>query len=212
MYLDKPLEEFLGETAARRPTPGGGSVTALIGALGSVLLRMVGNYTQGKKSYQDVEAEVKDVLERLEAQTNQLCRLIAEDITAYNEYSAAARLPKADAQQQEHRQARMQQALKQAAQVPLKTAVASLELLCRADELARIGNRGLISDVGVAVYAAQAALESAALNVRVNLKYIRDEGFVTETQARLRALREEGTERARTILAAVGAEMGGGLQ
>jgi len=207
MYLRRSLETFVSETAARTPTPGGGSVTALIGALASALLSMVGNYTVDKDAYSGTRAETRQLLEQLKEYTGQLCALITEDIEAYEAYSQARRLPKDKAQQQEERKMRMQQALRQAAQVPLRTAEASLQVIRVGARLVEIGNTQLISDVGVGVLAAHAALESAALNVRINLRYVKDESFAAEASEHLQEMLTEGDDLTKAILVRVRAGM-----
>ena len=122
---------------------------------------------------------------------------------AYELYAQARQLPKNNATQQRERSVRMQAALKQAAQVPLGIAEQSLQLLRVGERLVEIGNAQLVSDVGVGALAAHAALESAVLNVHINLGYLKDEHFVEETDAHLLQLVDDGNRLTKDILARV---------
>lgn len=200
MYLERPLKDFIKDTSSRTPTPGGGSVAALVGALGSALLSMVGNFTRGKKKFESVQDEVKKILQELDSYTSRFCELIEEDISAYQNFSRVLSLPKNTQQEQKARAKAMEDALKRAAQVPLKTAGYSLELLKVASRLLTIGNPNLISDVGVGAILAKATLESAALNVEINLSYIKDVDFIKEKRESLRSVLIEGEKLAGKIV------------
>ena len=93
MYLERPLKDFIEDTASRTPTPGGGSVAALVGALGSCLLRMVGNFTIGKEKFKSVEKDMELILSELNLFTLRFCRLMQDDISAYQNFSRVSSLP-----------------------------------------------------------------------------------------------------------------------
>ncbi|MCD6257423.1 cyclodeaminase/cyclohydrolase family protein [Candidatus Aerophobetes bacterium] len=194
MYLERPLKDFIEDTSSRTPTPGGGSVAALVGALGGALLSMVGNFTLGKKKFESVQKEIKDILQELNLYTSRLCELIQDDISAYQNFSRISSLPKNTQQERKIRMEAMEKALKNAAEVPLKTADLSLKLIKLASRLVSIGNPNLISDVGVGAILAEATLESAALNVEINLSYIKDAEFIKEKRKLLTSLLDEGKE------------------
>lgn len=191
MYLDRPLKNFIEDTCSSTPTPGGGSVAALTGVLGSSLLCMVGNFTEGKKKFESVQGEIKEILGELESFTSKLSDLIQEDISAYQNFKRASSMPKNTAQEKEDRSKSLQKALRRAAQVPLETAEFSFKLLKVANRLLTIGNPNLISDVGVGAILARAALESAVLNVEINLSYIKDQEFVGRVRKSLQSLLDE---------------------
>jgi len=191
MYLERPLKDFIRDTSSRTPTPGGGSVAALVGALGSSLLCMVGNFTLGKKKFESVQGEIKKLLDKLESLTSKLSELIQEDILAYQNFSRVSSMPKNTPVEKETREKALQNALKKAAQVPLETEKFCFELLKIAHRLLTIGNPNLISDVGVGAILAEAALESAALNVEINLSYIKDKEFVEKMRESVQNLLNE---------------------
>jgi len=192
VYLEKPLRDFIKDTSSRTPTPGGGSVAALVGALGSSLLAMVANFTLNNEKFQSVESEVKKLLSEIDHYTSRFCELIEEDISAYREFSHALSLPKTTPQEKEVRRKTLQLTLKKAAQVPLITCECCLKILNIASRLAVIGNPNLISDVGVGALLAQASLESAVLNVEINLSSIKDLEFVEEKRKAVQDILNQG--------------------
>ena len=208
MYLERPLKDFVKDTASRTPTPGGGSVAALVGALGGCLLSMVGNFTLGKEEFKLVEEEVRAILKKLDFFISDFCRLIQEDISAYGSFSRASSLPKKTPEEKKKRSIALQEALKRAAEVPLKMCEECVELLKIASCLFEIGNPRLISDVGVGAILAEACLESAALNVEINLSYIKDKVFVEEKRKLLRGFLEEGGKLADEVVKKVKEKIG----
>ncbi len=202
------LGTFLDQLASSAPTPGGGSVAALCGALSAALSSMVANLTLGREKYQQVEPAIREALEQSERLRAEFTQLIADDITAYGALSAAYRLPKATPDEQAQRSAQIQQALQGAAEAPLRIAERARQALdlCRA--LAEIGNTSVISDAGVAAITAHAALESAELNVLINLKAIKDQALVQTLTQRLNAARGGAAPIAQDILATVREKMG----
>ena len=175
MLKDQKVANFLDTLASKSATPGGGSVAALTGAMASALLSMVGNLTMGKEKYQDVEDDIKRILERSEKLRNQFEVLMEKDIEAFDQFMAVLKLPRETEEQKEARREKMQLALVEAANVPLEVARRSVEVLAICQEIAEKGNKNVISDAGVGVILAEAALESAILNVRCNLGMIKDE-------------------------------------
>ena len=200
MYLERPLKDFIEDTASRTPTPGGGSVAALVGALGSCLLRMVGNFTIGKEKFKSVEKDMELILSELNLFTLRFCRLMQDDISAYQNFSRVSSLPKDTPEEKKIRKEALQDALKKAAEVPFKMCEDSFELLKVASRILDIGNPRLISDVGVGAILAQACLESAALNVEINLSSIRDKNFVKQKRESLTKFLKEGEELAIKII------------
>jgi len=185
MYINKPLKDFLENTARGTPTPGGGSVAALVGSLGAALLCMVGNFTVGKPKYKSVEESVKGILEEAEKLKNDLSALIEKDIEAYEKFSQTSQMPKHTPLMKEKRRQALQKTLKEAAEVPLHVAEASLRVIELGQRLLPQGNPNLITDVGVGVLLAEASLKSAALNVKINLSFIKDDKYKRETNKTL---------------------------
>jgi len=194
MLTDKKVSNFLGELASNSPTPGGGSVAALAGALGAALISMVGNLTAGKKKYEDVEEDIKKIVSSSEKLRYELSQLIEEDVKTFNNFMATCKMPKETEDEKRMRTEKIQEALIEAAKVPLKTAYKCLDIMILSREVAEKGNVNLISDVGVAVLMAEAALESAILNVKINLRMIKDEKVRTELSSSIEEilLKEKG--------------------
>lgn len=194
MYLDQPLRRFLEETASKTPTPGGGSVAALVGSLGAALLCMVGNFTIGKPKFEKVERDVREILKEADKLKEELSGLIQKDIEAYARFSQVSRMPRDTSELKEKRTQALQIALKDATQVPLTTAKLALRSIELAQLLLSRGNPNLITDVGVGALLADAALQSAALNVQINLGYIKDEEFKRRTNSTLSLMLSQDQE------------------
>lgn len=174
---DNRIEEFLDALASQSATPGGGGAAAIIGAMGAALVSMVCNLTIGKKKYADVEAEMRDVLAKAEALRQKLTGMIEDDAKAFDTVIAAYGMPKETDADKAKRGEAIQAALKVATDVPLACARAAREVIDLAERAAEKGNLNVISDAGVGVLAAYAALRSAALNVWTNARMIDDKTF-----------------------------------
>lgn len=186
--VDKPVTMFLDELASGAPAPGGGSVAALSGALGAALVSMVCNLTLGRKKYAEVEGEVKKVMDRAEALRRDLTGFLDEDVAAFNEVSAAMKMPRETEEQKAIRQKTLQTALKNATAVPMKVAEACAAVIDLCEPVALMGNANAVSDAGVAALSAEAGLRSAALNVLINLGWIEDAEFVGQMRVMLDGL------------------------
>ncbi len=160
-----PIGEFLDRLAAATPTPGGGSVAALTGALAAALGRMVAAFTIGKPKFAAVTPQVQAIAQRLARADGLLRRLIDEDAAAYGELTAAFRIEKSDP----CRAAHVANAARLAASVPLETATVSSRVRAELEELRKIGNPLLRADMDAACHLADAAIKAAAANVRANL-------------------------------------------
>jgi formiminotetrahydrofolate cyclodeaminase len=188
--VDKPITNFLDELASNAPAPGGGSVAALSGALGAALVSMVCNLTLGKKGYADVQDDINDLLAQSEALRQELTNLLEDDVAAYTGYSKAAKMPRGTDEEKAERARVMQKALKVATDVPLQIAEAAVKIMDLCMPAAQKGNKWAVSDAGVAVLMAEAALRSAALNVLINLGSLKDEEFIADRRAKLESLLE----------------------
>jgi len=190
MLTEKPVTTFLDELASSAPAPGGGSVAALSGALGAALVSMVCNLTVGKEKYADVQEDIEVLLEKSEALRKELTDLLEEDVRAYTAYSKAAKMPRQTEEQKAERATAMQEALKGATDVPLRIAEAAVKVMHLCLPAAEKGNVWAVSDAGVAILMAEAALRGAALNVLINLGSLKDKGFAAQKRARLESLLE----------------------
>jgi len=188
MLTEKPVTIFLDELSSSAPAPGGGSAAALSGALGAALVSMVCNLTLGKKKYADVQEDIEALLEKSEALRKELTDLLEEDVKAYTAYSKAAKMPRQTEEQKAERATARQEALKGATDVPLRIAEAAVKVMYLCRPAAEKGNVWAVSDAGVAVLLAEAALRSAALNVLINLGSLKDAEFVAARRAKLDSL------------------------
>lgn len=200
---DTAIEPFLDALASSAATPGGGSAAAILGGMGAALVSMVCNLTIGKKKYADVEGEMKDVLAKSEDLRHRLTGMIQEDVKAFDTVMGAYGMPKETDADKAARDAAIQDALKQATEVPIRCCRLAREVIDLALMASEKGNLNVISDAGVGVLSAYAALRSAALNVFINAKMISDKSFV---DAKLRELEgllagaEAATEKAYDIV------------
>ncbi|CAL1239871.1 methenyltetrahydrofolate cyclohydrolase [Candidatus Methylocalor cossyra] len=177
MTKDQSIQQFLDTLASKTPTPGGGSAAAIMGAMGAALVSMACNLTIGKPGYQAVEAELREVLAAAEGLRTRLTDLVQADIEAFDRVMDAYGMPKDSEEQKRARSIAIQEALKQATEVPLECARASAEVIRLSRIAAEKSNRNVVSDAGVAAVAGHAALRSAALNVQVNTGAIKDTAF-----------------------------------
>ena len=188
MLIDKKVSNFLDELASNSPTPGGGSVAALAGALGAALISMVGNLTLGKKKYEDVEEDFKKIISSSEKLRYELSQLVQEDVKVFNNFMATYKMPKETEDEKRIRAEKIQASLIEALKVPLKVAYKCMDILTLSQEIAEKGNINVVSDAGVAALMADAALESAILNVKINLRMIKDEKIKEEISSSIKKL------------------------
>jgi formiminotetrahydrofolate cyclodeaminase len=186
--------DFMDALASNAPAPGGGSVAALSGAMGAALLSMVCNLTLGKKRYADVQEEIAALVVKTEALRLRLMDLLEADVEVFTGVSAAYKMPRKPPEARAARSAAIQEALKAATQVPLDVAKACVEVIELCTQTAEQGNRGAVSDAGVAVLMAEAGLRSAALNVIININAIKDQEFSARVKGELDALLEGRSE------------------
>ncbi len=191
MITDKSISSYLSEAASRSPAPGGGSVCALSGALGAAMASMAANFTIGKKNYESVQEEVKKILFESERLRLRLSELAEEDIKAYTTVSSAYSLARETDDEKKARSERIAAVTKEASAVPMEAAKCCFRILELCRDLVDIGNRNLISDVGVAVLLAESALRSANLNVEINLACLKDKSFVDEKRNVMKPLIEK---------------------
>ncbi|OGT34730.1 MAG: methenyltetrahydrofolate cyclohydrolase [Gammaproteobacteria bacterium RBG_16_51_14] len=185
MIKDKAIQTFLDELASKASTPGGGSAAAIMGAMGAALVSMVCNLTIGKKNYEQAGDELKEVLNQAEKLRERLTDMVRADVEVFNRVMGAYGMPKETDAEKAARTEAIQTALKAATDVPLDCARACAEVINLSRVVAEKGNLNVISDAGVAVVAAEAALRSAALNVYINIGGIKDKSFAEQRSADL---------------------------
>ena len=172
--VEQKVSDFLAATASKEPTPGGGAIAALTAATGAALAEMVANLTFGKKGYEEVQAEMKDLQRKAESIRNRMLELSQADADVFNIFMNALGLPKNTDEEKAMRSAAIQQAYKDAAMVPFEIGELAYQIFDLADMAARKGNQNLITDGIIAAINARAAVKAAFLNVRINLSGIKD--------------------------------------
>lgn len=177
------VADFADELSTDSPAPGGGSVAALAGALAAGLAAMVANLSVGKKGYESVASELRDVATKAQELKDALLAAVDEDTRAFNRVMEAFALPKKSEEQQAARHEAIQEATRLATQVPLHVMQHAVHTLELAAVVAQKGLTSAVSDAGVAAIMAKAAAEGAALNVRINVGSLADESFVATSKA-----------------------------
>ncbi|PYJ80099.1 MAG: glutamate formimidoyltransferase [Verrucomicrobia bacterium] len=206
--LKMNLREFCNETLSDSPAPGGGSVAALMGALGVSLGGMVANLSAGKRGWDDKIEYFSDWAVKAQQLKDELLALVDEDTAAFNKVMDAFGLPKESAEEKSARSVAVEQATKYAAEIPLKVmemASRSYELL---SEMAEKGNPTSISDVGVGALATRACIGGAALNVRINLAGLKDEKFKSSLLKKIQQFSADSDARFKEIDQIVEAKLG----
>lgn len=199
-YASLELAKYISDAASGQPTPGGGSVSGLVGALAAAMSEMAANFTSGKKKFAAVEKEVCAGIQTLQACRERLLDLMQQDVEAYSAVGAAYAMPKECKEDKAARARAIQDALRAAMAVPLGVMEQCARVAAINERLAVIANPNLITDVGVSAILAEAACASARLNVEVNLKYMKDEKVAEELLPRLDAFSRQ-TQSARRVVA-----------
>lgn len=172
--VDMTCSAFAEETASESPAPGGGSISAYMGALGAALGTMVANLSSHKAGWDERWEEFSDYAERGQALMAELLHLVDEDTEAFNRIMAVFAMPKATDEEKAARSAALQSATLYATQVPLKTMKAALQVFEIVKAMADIGNPNSVSDAGVGALAARSAVLGAQLNVKINAAGLKD--------------------------------------
>lgn len=199
---------FIDALASKAPTPGGGGAAAYVGALASALASMVANLTVGKKSFAAVEDRMIESLSELANVRDRLIDLIDEDARAFEPLSRCYAMPTATVEQARCKEEAMQKALVGACEIPLAIMRACAQVIELSDFIAYNGSRLVLSDVGAAVSFAKAALESASLNVLINVKSMTDSALSQRYRDEVAELTEAYAGRADDLFAYVVEEIG----
>ena len=203
MLTNQKITDFLQKTASGTPVPGGGSVSALSAALGAGLTEMVANLTIAKKGYEAVENEMKQIAETVKNLREKLVTEVDKDSNAYNDVLAAFKLPKTTEAEKEQRTQAIQDAMKNAARVPLGVANDALQVMDQAEKVIINGNRNAVSDGAVGAMMARTAVLGALFNVKINLASVKDQAFVEEMMQQVNKLESRVQEREKEILSHV---------
>mgnify|MGYP004445118505 FL=1 len=207
------IEAFTLRTSSNEPVPGGGSISALAGALAAALSEMVAGLTIGKKKYAEVEEEMKAQIPVLCAAKEKLLEDIRRDSESFDLFMQALTLPKDTEEEKAVRKAAMQEGLKAAVMVPLSVAEASVDILPSARLMVEKGNQTAVTDALVSAMMARTAVLGACFNVRINLASIEDEAFTAEIGAKTDALEAKAVALEKEILglSAIGKGALGGI-
>nr|MCR5408885.1 cyclodeaminase/cyclohydrolase family protein [Bacteroidales bacterium] len=201
--VDMTLAGFIRETASESAAPGGGSISAAMGAAAAALATMVANLSAHKRGWDDRWKEFSDVAEKGQALVDRLLQLIDEDTAAFNRIMDVFSMPKGTPEEKAVREKAMEEATLYAASVPLETMETSLKALPLALEMALKGNPASASDAGVAALAAVAGIKGARLNVRINCAGLQDKAPAEPLLARADAIVTEALELEAKVLEAV---------
>lgn len=203
------LKGFASETASESPAPGGGSISAYMGALGAALGTMVANLSAHKRGWDDRWKEFSDWAEKGQAIMNELVSLVDEDTAAFDKIMAAFGLPKGSDEEKAARDQAIEDATLYASLVPLRTMKASLKVFEIARAMAAEGNPNSVSDAGVGALAARSAVLGACLNVKINAVGLKDQAKAAELIAEAREMAAKAVTEEREILEIVNSKIDG---
>jgi glutamate formiminotransferase / formiminotetrahydrofolate cyclodeaminase len=205
--VDLTVQGFVEETASESPAPGGGSISAAMGAMGAALATMVANLSSHKKGWDARWEEFSDWADRGKGYHVELLRLIDEDTNAFNRLMDAFGLPKGTEPEKAARRQAIQDATRAAIQVPfrvMETALAAMDVIAA---MAESGNPNSVSDAGVGALAARSAVMGAFLNVKINCAGVDDKAYVADLLAKGREIERQAAEREQEILATVNSKI-----
>ena len=202
------LRQFCNETLSDSPAPGGGSVAALMGALGASLGGMVANLSAGKRGWDDKLSYFSNWAVKAQQLKDELLALVDEDTAAFNRVVDAFALPKDSADEKKARSTAIEEATKHAAEIPLKVMEAASKSYEILSEMAEKGNPASISDVGVGILAVRACIGGAAMNVRINLGQLKDEKFRSAPLKKIQQISADSEARFQEINQIVESKLG----
>jgi len=192
--VNMKVNDFVDEVSRGTPAPGGGSIAALAGAIGSALASMVVNLSVGKGEYDSSYGKLCELAENAQSIKDELIRAVDADTEAFNEVIAGIRMAKDTPEQIELRSKTIRAGYKAAAEVPLRTAQLCRQVLDLCQAAADIGNQAVMSDAGVGALMAYAGVQGAIYNVRINLPHTKDEAFISKMKETLGDLLSESKE------------------
>jgi formiminotetrahydrofolate cyclodeaminase len=201
LLSELPVKEFLSVTAGDDPVPGGGSVSALCGALSAALGQMVANLTIGRKRYAEQEENMKEMAVTFKSCMDEFSKAIDADSAAYNTVFSAYKLPKETEEEKTIRTQKIQEATKIAAEVPFLVAQKAYKMMDLICIVAKTGNQNAVTDACVAMMCARTAILGALLNVRINLTSIKDSEYADNLKKECDFIEEKTIEREQELLA-----------
>jgi len=191
MYAEKPLQFFLDKLCSNSPEPGGGSASALVGAIGASLAGMLAALTINKKGYEQVKKDMEEHYAHAKQLKDDLLLLLQRDTEAFEDASKAFKMPKDTEEQKKKRGEAIEAGLKKATEVPLSIMEKSLEVARLAQKVLMSGNEMAITDGAISALFAEAAAIGGMINVRINFSWMKDKEYVSSIEKRLGAILEE---------------------
>ncbi|MDR1403271.1 MAG: cyclodeaminase/cyclohydrolase family protein [Tannerellaceae bacterium] len=191
MLADLTVKEFLAKTAGNDPVPGGGSISALNGAIAAALTEMVAGLTAGKKKYEEVDGQMRSIVVEAASIRDRFISYADKDSEAYKNVFAAFKRPKDTEEEKADRSRAIQEATKEAASVPMMVAEEMASVMETIIYVAHKGNQHAATDVCVAMMSARTCILGALLNVRINLLAIKEEAFVERMKKKADRLEAE---------------------
>lgn len=207
MLQNLTVKEFAWELSSNSPAPGGGSAAALVASLGSALCSMVFNLTIGKKVYNEYEDDKKNLiisnLEQVNKEKDNFLALMEKDAEEFLILMDAFKLPKNTEEEKSYRLEKINEGYIKALEIPFAVAQKAFEIYKYVETAASFGNKNAISDAGVAALLLQTAIESAVLNVKINLSSIKDENYKAKVSEKCNYLIKEGLLKKEKIMETV---------
>ncbi len=188
---NQSIQDFLNQTSSNEPIPGGGSISALNGAIATALAEMLASLTIGKKRYVEIEDEMKQTVDKMGQQRELFFEDIDRDAGAYKTVMDAFKLPKETDEEKAKRSDQIQEATKHAALIPMEIAQRAFDLLADIEYTTRNGNSNAVTDGCISMMTCRTAVLGALLNVRINLGSIKDIDFVKELENRCNTMEIE---------------------
>jgi glutamate formiminotransferase/formiminotetrahydrofolate cyclodeaminase len=198
--VDMTLEDFVHTTASEAPAPGGGSISAAMGAMGAALGTMVANLSSHKRGWDDRWEEFSDWAEKGKRYHDELLRLIDDDTDAFNKIMEAFGLPQGTEQEKAERDRVIQEATKHAIEVPFQAMKKAYESMEAIKAMAEIGNPASVSDAGVGALAARSAVMGAFLNVKINAGSLDDKAYIDDMLAKGKEIEDKAMAMEKEIL------------
>lgn len=198
--LNKSISEFIEKTSSSSPTPGGGSVAALVSSLAVSLSSMTVSLTLGKKNYESVQEEMlifQDKLNKLQEETQ---NFVKKDMDAYNNIISQYSLPKATEEEKIYRSMMIQEATIKAAYVPLNLAMKIYELYDIVEELLEKGNKNVYSDALISLILCHSAIESSLCNVVVNKNNIKNIEIKDDLNIKIKEILDSSNKRKNKLM------------
>lgn len=201
---ERTIIDFIQDLASSSPAPGGGAASAVSGALGVALTSMVYNLTVGKKAYEQLEdslrKELDDNLEQCKELYFEMLKYIDKDKEAFTALMDSYKLPKETIEEKSIRKATIKSCTLEAMNVPFQLANLALKFYSNIEFAARYGNQNLISDAAVSAIMLNACIESAIVNVEVNLSFLDDENKVKDVRTEIEHVKAMNNKFKETIL------------